>query len=180
MFRVDLSMIVSKYIGETEKNLARLFDSAYDKDWILFFDEADALFSKRTDVKSSNDKWANLEVSYLLQRMEEHQGLTILATNLKGNLDKAMTRRFQAIIHFPRPDFDSRMKIWKKSLPKSFSFDTSLDMDKLAKFDLTGANISNIIKMSCLKTLKQNSTVLSSNILVDALKREMQKEDRTL
>ncbi len=99
--RVDLSQVVSKYIGETEKNLDAVFEKATNKDWILFFDEADALFGKRTDVKDSHDRYANQEVSYLLQRIEDHPGLSILATNLKGNIDKAFTRRFQTVLQFP-------------------------------------------------------------------------------
>jgi SpoVK/Ycf46/Vps4 family AAA+-type ATPase len=99
--RVDLSQVVSKYIGETEKNLDAVFEKATDKNGILFFDEADALFGKRTDVKDSHDRYANQEVSYLLQRVEDHPGLSILATNLKGNIDKAFTRRFQTVLQFP-------------------------------------------------------------------------------
>lgn len=100
VYKIDLSQVVSKYIGETEKNLELVFASAKDKDWILFFDEADALFGKRTDVKDAHDRYANQEVSYLLQRMEEYNGLAILATNMKSNIDPAFTRRFNAIIHF--------------------------------------------------------------------------------
>lgn len=103
VYRIDLSMVISKYIGETEKNLAKLFDEAEYKDRILFFDEADALFGKRTEVKDSHDRFANLEVSYLLQRLENYPGLVILATNLKSNMDEAFTRRFQSVIHFSAP-----------------------------------------------------------------------------
>jgi len=100
LYRIDLSMVISKYIGETEKNLSRIFDSAKDKNWVLFFDEADALFGKRTDVKDSHDKYTNQEVSYLLQRMEDYNGLMILATNMKSNIDKAFTRRFNLVVEF--------------------------------------------------------------------------------
>jgi SpoVK/Ycf46/Vps4 family AAA+-type ATPase len=101
VYRIDLSMIVSKYIGETEKNLSKVFDAAEHKNWILFFDEADALFGKRTDVRDAHDRYANQEVAYLLQRIENYNGLVILATNMKNNIDDAFTRRFQTIIHFP-------------------------------------------------------------------------------
>ena len=101
VYRIDLSMIVSKYIGETEKNLSRVFDAAEHKNWILFFDEADALFGKRTDVRDAHDKYANQEVAYLLQRIEDYKGLVILATNMKNNIDDAFIRRFQTIIRFP-------------------------------------------------------------------------------
>lgn len=101
VYRIDLSMIVSKYIGETEKNLEMVFDKAKNMNWILFFDEADALFGKRTDVRDAHDKYANQEIAYLLQRIENYKGLVILATNLKSNIDEAFKRRFQTIIHFP-------------------------------------------------------------------------------
>jgi SpoVK/Ycf46/Vps4 family AAA+-type ATPase len=101
VYRIDLSMVVSKYIGETEKNLSKVFDAAEHKNWILFFDEADALFGKRSDVRDSHDRYANQEVAYLLQRIENYNGLVILATNKKNNIDEAFTRRFQTVIHFP-------------------------------------------------------------------------------
>lgn len=100
LYRIDLSMVVSKYIGETEKNISRIFDSAQNKNWVLFFDEADTLFGRRTDVKNSHDKYANQEIAYLLQRMEDYDGLMILATNLKSNIDKAFTRRFNLVVEF--------------------------------------------------------------------------------
>lgn len=179
VFRVDLSMIVSKYIGETEKNLAHLFDRAHGKDWILFFDEAESLFSKRTEVNSSNDKWANLEVSYLLQRMEEHLGLTILATNLKDNMDAAMTRRFQSIIYFPAPKEAERKILWQNLLPAAYTFSDTVSLDKLASFKLSGANIANVIKDSCLAALAHDSKVLKGEWLTRSIKKELIKEKRT-
>src|SRR5690606_1665724 len=112
VYKIDLSMVVSKFIGETEKNLANLFDKAENKDWILFFDEADALFGKRTNVRDAHDKYANQEVSFLLQRTETYAGLVILATNFKNNIDDAFARRFQSHIYFPSPAFGERLKIW--------------------------------------------------------------------
>jgi hypothetical protein len=178
VFRIDLSMIVSKYIGETEKNLAYLFDRAKGKNWILFFDEADALFGKRTDITDSKDKWANLEMSYLLQRMEEHNGLTILASNLKDNIDNAMSRRFQSVIYFNRPLKEERIDLWKKLLPSPFAYHPKLDFNELGKFELTGGNIINVVKAACLEAVCRNSEVIDSQDLADAIKREFAKENR--
>ena len=118
VFKIDLSMVVSKFIGETEKNLANLFDKARSKQWILFFDEADAIFGKRTNVRDAHDKYANQEVSYLLQRIESYPGLTILASNFKNNIDSAFIRRFNALIYFPIPKFQERLHIVEKSFPR--------------------------------------------------------------
>lgn len=180
VFRIDLSMIVSKYVGETEKNLAHLFDRAENHDCILFFDEADSLFTKRTEVNSSNDKWANLEMSYLLQRMEEYPGLTILATNLKDNIDKAMTRRFQAMIYFGRPEAPEREEMWKQLLPSNFFYAGNVSISKLGKFDLTGGNITNVIKFCCTQTLANNSYEISGELLLKGVQRELAKENRTI
>ena len=179
VFRVDLSMIVSKYVGETEKNLAHLFDRAHGKDWILFFDEADSLFGKRTSVDSAQDKWANLEMSYMLQRMEEHRGLTILATNLKDNIDSAMTRRFQSIIYFPAPKEAERRKLWSTLLPLPFYYSETISFEKLASFELSGANIANILKDSCLCALAHKTHELSGEWLTRSIKKELIKEKKT-
>lgn len=179
VFRVDLSMVVSKYIGETEKNLAYLFDRAQGKDWILFFDEADSLFSKRTSVNSSQDKWANLEVSYLLQRMEEHKGLTILATNLKNNIDNAMIRRFQSIIYFPSPKENERKQLWNNLLPPPFSYETSISIEKLSKLEFSGANIANILKDACLCALDHQAKEIHHEWLQQSIRKEFIKENRT-
>lgn len=179
VFRVDLSMIVSKYIGETEKNLAYLFDRAQGKDWILFFDEADALFTKRTAVNSSQDKWANLEVSYLLQRMEEHKGLTILATNLKNNIDTAMTRRFQSIIYFPSPKENERKQLWINLLPSPFTYEASISMEQLSKLEFSGANIANILKDACLCALDHQTKEIHHAWLQESIRKEFIKENRT-
>lgn len=122
VYKIDLSMVVSKYIGETEKNLELLFARAEDKGWILFFDEADALFGKRTNVRDAHDKYANQEVSYLLQRIEDYNGLIILATNMKNNIDDAFIRRFNSILKFPFPEAAERAAIWEKSFPKNAEF----------------------------------------------------------
>ena len=112
-FRIDHYMIVSKYIGETEKNLANVFDQAENRNWILFFDEADALFGKRASTNTSNDRHSNQEIAYLLQRIEDFPGTVVLATNLKSNIDEAFSRRFQSIIYFPMPDQDLREVLWR-------------------------------------------------------------------
>ena len=130
VYRVDLSMIVSKYIGETEKNLAKVFDLAENRNWILFFDEADALFGKRTSTNTSNDRHANQEVAYLLQRIEDFPGTVILATNLKSNIDEAFSRRFQSIIYFPMPDEELRAALWRSMLPKEWNADNNKITDK--------------------------------------------------
>lgn len=178
VFRIDLSMVVSKYIGETEQNLARLFNRAENKNWILFFDEADALFGKRTDVRDAHDKYANQEVSYLLQRIETFNGLTILASNYKDNIDDAFTRRFQSLIYFPMPKAVERLQLWKKAFPSQV--DTSqIDFNRLAnQFELTGANIMNIVQFVCLQILDLETTILPPDLLRKAIFREYGKEGK--
>ncbi|HEX7976603.1 MAG TPA: AAA family ATPase [Anaerolineales bacterium] len=145
LYKIDLSMVVSKYIGETEKNLARIFAEAATSNAILFFDEADALFGKRTEVKDAHDRYANLEISYLLQKMEEYDGLVILATNLRQNIDRAFLRRMHYLIEFPLPDAHHRLQIWKGIWPDAAPRSADLDMNALAEqLDVAGANIRNI------------------------------------
>jgi hypothetical protein len=178
VFRIDLSMVVSKYIGETEKNLSYLFDRAKNKNWILFFDEADALFGKRTDIKDSKDKWANLEMSYLLQRMEEHNGLTILATNFRNNLDAALTRRFQSVIYFAKPEKAERELLWKKLMPAPYYYHSEANFEKMAHYDFTGGNIINVIKAACLDAESKSTEEVANKDIEDAIKREFAKENR--
>ena len=181
VYRIDLSMVVSKYIGETEKNLSKLFDKAMNKDWILFFDEADAIFGKRTNVRDAHDKYANQEVSYLLQRIEAHPGLVILASNFKNNIDTAFTRRFQTIIEFEAPTYKERLKLWENNLPTHVSLEKELSLEVLAKkFALTGANIVNIIQYACLKTIAAGSTTISRKHLQEGIKKEYLKEGKTV
>jgi SpoVK/Ycf46/Vps4 family AAA+-type ATPase len=143
LYRIDLSAVVSKYIGETEKNLRCIFDAAEEGGAILLFDEADALFGKRSEVKDSHDRYANIEVSYLLQRMEAYQGLAILTTNIKDVLDTAFLRRIRFIVQFPFPDSAQRAKIWRRIFPKAAPTE-GLDADKLAQLNIAGGNIRNI------------------------------------
>ncbi|MCW3072921.1 MAG: ATPase family associated with various cellular [Bacteroidetes bacterium] len=181
VYRVDLSTIVSKYIGETEKNLAKLFDRASRKDWILFFDEADALFGKRTDVNDSHDRYANQEVSYLLQRIEYHEGLVILATNMKNNIDSAFLRRFQSIVYFPMPKQEERLLLWKKAFSESIPADAGIDLEELArKYELSGSLISNIVSHTTLRAFHEKGRVVTFTMLQDGIARELAKEGRTL
>jgi len=143
LYRIDLSSVVNKYIGETEKNLRRVFDAAEDSGAILLFDEADALFGKRSDVKDSHDRYANIEVSYLLQRMEAYRGLAILTTNLKAALDPGFQRRLRFIVHFPFPDAEQREAIWRRSLPAEVPTE-KLDFAKLARLNVAGGSVRNI------------------------------------
>ncbi len=143
LYRIDLSAVVSKYIGETEKNLRQVFDAAEQGGSILLFDEADALFAKRGDVKDSHDRYANVEVAYLLQRMESYQGLAILTTNLRSSLDRAFTRRLRFTIHFPFPDLEQRERIWAQVFPAAAPT-KGIEPAKLAQLKVTGGNIRNI------------------------------------
>ncbi len=181
VYKIDLSMVVSKFIGETEKNLANLLATAEKTEGILFFDEADALFGKRTNVRDAHDKYANQEVSYLLQRIENYGGLVILASNLKSNIDDAFVRRFQAIIYFPLPKFSERMEIWKKAFPKKIQLHKEVDLSQLAqKYELAGAEIMNIVQYACLRALADQNNIIKSEYIIDGIKREFQKGGRIM
>ena len=181
VYRIDLSLMVSKYIGETEKNLANLFSRADNKDWILFFDEADALFGKRTNVRDAHDKYANQEVSYLLQRVEHYNGLVILATNIKSNIDDAFSRRFQSIIYFPMPGVKERLLLWQKAFPEMVQRADDVDLQTLAqKHELTGAAITNIVQYACLRSLGRGEDRLCYSDIYNGIKREFEKEGRIL
>jgi AAA+ superfamily predicted ATPase len=180
VFRVDVSMLVSKYIGETEKQLAKLFDKAENKNWILFFDEADAIFGKRTNVRDAHDKYANQEVSYLLQRIETFSGLIILASNFKNNMDKAFTRRFHSCIKFNNPKHEERLRIWQHNLPLQLQLE-DIDLEQIAKrYELTGSNIMNVIQDVSLKTiaLKDPDYKVTSEMLLESIRKEYAKEDK--
>ena len=183
LYRVDLSLTVSKYIGETEKNLAKVFDRAADKQWILFFDEADALFGKRTEISSAHDRYANQEVSYLLQRMEDYPGTVILATNLKSNIDEAFTRRFQSVIYFPKPGKQERKQLWENAFPKQIKLDESVNLNELAeKYEMTGASIMNVVRYSSLMALRrdENRIRITDQDIKSGIRKEYLKEGRTL
>ncbi len=179
VFRVDLSKIISKYIGETEKNLANFFDKAQNKDWCIFFDEADACFGKRTQTKDAKDRYANQEISYLLQRIEEYPGLVILASNLKSNIDKAFLRRFNSIIYFPVPKAVEREQIWSRAFPQEVSLDTAIDWSNLSKkYELTGANIMNVVQYACLQALHNESEVIEQDYILKGIRKEYVKEGK--
>lgn len=181
VFRIDLSRVVSKYIGETEKNLSRLFDKAENKNWILFFDEADALFGKRTDIRDAHDKYANQEVAYLLQRVESYNGLVILATNQRSNIDDAFVRRFQAIVHFPVPRAEERCEIWRKTFPPQIEVEGDIDWRQVAaRFELTGAGILNVTHYCALEILADQSRSVSLKRLEAAILREFIKEGKVV
>lgn len=176
VYRVDLSMIVSKYIGETEKNLARVFDMAENRNWILFFDEADALFGKRTSTNTSNDRHANQEVAYLLQRIEDFPGTVILATNLRSNIDEAFSRRFQSVVYFPMPDEELRRELWRNMLPKKWLGQQADDLIALAAgTELSGGSITNVVRRCALQLLMSGKETLDAQTLKDALEKEKAK-----
>ena len=166
VYKIDLSMVVSKYIGETEKNLELLFARAEDKDWILFFDEADAIFGKRTNVRDAHDKYANQEVSYLLQRIEDYNGLVILATNMKSNIDDAFIRRFNDIVKFTIPKEEERKEIWEKSFPENADFNGIPNQVK--KYEVTGGNIINAIHFAGIQAVKRRSESMKNYSHEDA------------
>ncbi|PKO82241.1 MAG: ATP-binding protein [Betaproteobacteria bacterium HGW-Betaproteobacteria-13] len=175
LYRIDLSAVVSKYIGETEKNLRKVFDAAEDCGAILLFDEADALFGKRTEVKDSHDRYANIEVSYLLQRMESYHGLAILTTNLKSSLDSAFTRRLRFIVQFPFPDYDQRLALWKRAIPGAAPT-ADLDFSRLARLSVTGGSIRNIALTAAFLAADSGEAIGMKHLLHaahgDAAKRE--------
>ena len=181
VYRVDLSMIVSKYIGETEKNLSRIFDSAAHQNWILFFDEADALFGKRTQANSSNDRHANQQTSYLLQRIEDFPGFIILASNLKANMDEAFSRRFQSTISFQIPSAKERLILWQKAFSNTCVLCTKIDLQKIAEmYALAGGSIINVLRYCALAAIQRNDTVVNQQELLEGIRREFKKMNKTM
>lgn len=181
VYRIDLSMVVSKYIGETEKNLANVFDQAESKNWILFFDEADALFGKRTQASSSNDRHANQEISYLLQRVEDFPGVVILASNIKTNIDEAFSRRFQSVVYFPMPDSEHRLLLWQRILGNVKNLSLDISLEKLAEnYELSGGAITNVVRYGAINTLQMDRAELQEGDLVEGVTRELRKEGKTV
>ena len=178
LYRIDLSAVVNKYIGETEKNLRRLFDAAEDGGAILLFDEADALFGKRSEVKDSHDRYANIEINYLLQRIESYRGLAILATNMKGALDTAFMRRLRFIVNFPAPAAPQRKIIWQKVFPAETRTE-ALDYDRLARLNLTGGLIHNVA-LNAAFLAAQNGTAVTLPLVLIAARAEFRKLDRPI
>lgn len=182
VYRVDLSKIISKYIGETEKNLASLFDHAQQQDWILFFDEADSLFGKRTESRNANDRAANQQVSYLLQRIEDFPGIVILATNLRSHLDDAFARRFQSMIHFPMPSAAQRLRLWEENFrDKPYRLAADVDLGRLARdHELSGGSIINVLRYACLRAVVRDPQEIVALDLLHGVKRELDKEGKFL
>jgi hypothetical protein len=178
LFRIDLSTVVSKYIGETEKNIRRVFDAAEEGGAILLFDEADALFGKRSEVKDSHDRYANVEISYLLQRMEAYRGLAILATNMKEALDPAFLRRLRFVVLFPFPDQAQRAEIWRRIFPAKTPTD-SLDIDGLARLSISGGNIRNIALNAAFAAAGSEEPVRMPHLL-GAVRLEYEKLEKPL
>jgi ATP-dependent 26S proteasome regulatory subunit len=178
LYRIDLAGVVSKYIGETEKNLRKVFDAAEQSGAILFFDEADALFGKRSEVKDSHDRYANIEVNYLLQRMEDYRGLAILATNRKSALDSAFMRRLRFVVDFPFPSAEARRDIWWKVFPQETPVD-GLDYDSLSRLELAGGNIKNIALNAAFLAANEDA-VLDMDHIMRAARREYAKVDKMI
>lgn len=181
LYKIDLAMVVSKYIGETEKNLAKVFDLAVHNQWILFFDEADALFGKRTMTQSSNDRYANQEISYLLQRIEAFPGLIVLASNFKGNLDEAFIRRFQSMIHFPAPSAEQRLMLWQKAFANGLKPAKDVDLSALAeKYKVTGGEIINVLRYAAIKTAQKGQNRVVAHDILQGISQEFQKKGGAL
>ena len=181
VYRIDLSMVVSKYIGETEKNLERIFQRAEHVPCLLFFDEAESLFGTRTEVSDAHDRYANQEVAYLLQRIEDYPGLVVLATNLKSNLDEAFLRRFQAVIPFPMPGRRERAELWGLALPDAAPLEEGITVDELAdRYELSGGAITNVVRYAALLALAREEDTLRRADLVGGIRREIIKDGKTL
>lgn len=176
VYRIDLSQLSSKYIGETEKNIDNLFKQARHKNWILFFDEGESLFGKRSQSGQSNERYGNQQVGFLLQRMEDHPGVVILATNLKSSIDEAFLRRFQKMIYFEAPDFEYRLDLWKKALEDTLPLADDVDLRLISKeHKLVGGQIVNIVKQIILRELGAQSGIIRLKTLEEAIAEELRK-----
>lgn len=181
VYRVSLSAVVSKYIGETEKNLERIFERAENMNCLLFFDEADALFGKRTNVSDAHDRYANQEVSYLLQRIEDFPGVVILTSNYSSNIDEAFTRRFQAVVPFPMPNVADRARLWQASFSDQCQLPETVSIQDIAQqYELSGGGIMNVVRYASLMALASNSDVIQQQDIIQGIVREIQKEGKTL
>ncbi|NRD75148.1 ATP-binding protein [Shewanella sp. VB17] len=181
VYRIDLSSMVSKYIGETEKNLANLFDQAATKRWILFFDEADALFGTRSQGGSANDRHSNQEIAYLLQRIEDFPGMVILATNLRANIDDAFSRRFQSLIYFPMPDANQRFELWSNMLNHRYEDEQSGQLKLIAEqYELAGGSIANVVRYGAIRAIQSDHDMMSFDDLRSGIAKELRKEGKTI
>lgn len=181
VYRVDLSQVISKYIGETEKNLSGIFDQAESRNWILFFDEADSLFGARTQTSNSNDRAANQEISYLLQRVEDFPGIVILASNLKSNIDEAFSRRFQSTVYFPMPEPEERLTLWKNIFEKTDVENREQNFEYFAEnYELAGGALTNVARYAAISALLDNRKKINKQDLQEGLSKELQKEGKGL
>lgn len=181
VYKVDLSLVMSKYIGETEKNLARVFDQAEHRGFILFFDEADALFGKRGETRDAHDRYANQEVSFLLQRVETFDGISILASNLRENIDDAFARRFESVIYFPMPRPEERAELWRRGFSPKAKIDGSVDFEKIARdYALSGGGIMNVIRYASLRSLKGGGRAVTAEDILSGIRKEFAKEGKTV
>ncbi len=177
VYKIDLSLVVSKYIGETEKNLAKVFDQAEHRGWILFFDEADALFGKRSETKDAHDRYANQETAFLLQRLETFDGIAILASNFRDNLDEAFSRRFESVIYFPLPRPEERLRLWQQGFSPKARLEAAIDLEKVAReHEFSGSSIMNAIRYASLQALQRNSETISLDEVQQGIRREYVKE----
>ena len=180
LLKVNIAEVVSKWVGETEKNLDGAFREATSSHAVLFFDEADALFGKRGEVRNGVDRYANLEVSHLLQRLEEHDGLVILASNLKDNIDSAFIRRFHVVLHFPRPEEAERRRIWEIAFPKQAPLDKQVDVSSLSRLDMTGAGIVAAARTAALLAAQEGADSIGMSHVVRGIARQFRREARVL
>lgn len=177
VYRVDLSRVVSKYIGATEKNLAKVFEQARTQNWILFFDEVDAVFGKRSGIRDPHNHFANLQISYLLQRVEHFDGIIFFSSNLKKNIDEAFLRRLKFVVHFPLPGVEQRRQLWKKVLPPRARMEKTINIDMLARdHRLSGGAIMNVVRYASLESLERGNNVISLDDLMQGINRERTKK----
>ena len=181
VYRIALSTVISKYIGETEKNLEHIFVRAENMNCILFFDEADALFGKSTGVADAHDRYANQEVAYLLQRIEDFPGVIILASNYSSNIDDAFMRRFQAVVHFPLPDVPERRRLWAAAFSATSVMADDVALDDIAKrYELSGGGMMNVVRYASLMALDKETNVIRNRDIIDGIRRELHKDGKSL
>jgi len=181
VYRVDLSMVVSKYIGETEKNLEKVFSRAEHKNWILFFDEADAMGAKRANNSDSDEKYANKKIAYVLARLEDYNGLVILSSNMRGNVDEAFGRRLQSIIHFPMPRSKDRFRLWKNSFSEKTELAGDINLEWVSeKFELAGGSIINVVQYASLMSLDRGENIIRKDDLWEGIRKEYIKEGKSI
>ena len=179
VYRVDLSMVVSKYIGETEKNLSRVFDAACYKEWILFFDEGDALFGKRSEVSSSNDRHANQLTGYLLQKIEDFPGTVIIATNLKTNMDEAFTRRFQSMVQFTIPGPQERLQLWQNAFNNVCELADDVNLPAIAdRYEVAGGQIINVLRQCALTAIQRQERKVNQDDIIASIRQEFRKDNK--